>query len=222
VNVGVGGLSFWEYVKAFRTQLLFDTQQHLILSLYVIAAAAVLGLLIAILSYRSAVASNVAISLSSVTFTLPSIALFGLMVPITGLGLTTVFPVLVLYALLPIIRNAVIGLQGVDAGMVDAARGLGMSRARILLQVELPTAWPVILTGVRVAAQLTVGLVVIAAYVRGPGLGAPILHALAALGSVNTLNQAIAGTALVLMLALLLDLAFVLIRRLTTPRGLRV
>jgi osmoprotectant transport system permease protein len=218
----VGGLSFWEYVKTFRSTLLFDTQQHLILSLYVIVVAAVLGVLIAIITYRSTLAANAAISMSAAAFTLPSIALLGLMVPITGLGLATAFPVLVLYALLPVIRNCVIGLQGVDADMVDAARGLGMSRLGILLRVELPTAWPVIITGIRVTAQLTVGLVVIAAYVGGPGLGREIIHALAALGSVNTLNQAVAATALVLILALLIDLVFVVIRRLTTPRGFRV
>lgn len=217
----MGGLPFWDYVTKFRSSLIFDTEQHLILSLYVIAVAAALGLLIAILTYRSSFAGAAAIGVSSVAFTLPSIALFGLMVPITGLGVATAFPVLVLYALLPIIRNAIVGLQGVDADMVDAARGLGMSRLRILWQVELPTAWPVILTGMRVAAQLTVGLVVIAAYVRGPGLGNPIFHALNALGSVNTRNEAVSGTILVLLLALVIDLAFVFILRFTTPRGLR-
>lgn len=217
----MGGLPFLEYLKTFRSELIFDTEQHLLLSCYVIACAAILGLGIAILVYRSAPASTAAVNISSVMFTLPSIALFGLMIPITGLGLQTAFPILVLYALLPIIRNAVVGLQGVDADMIDAARGLGMARSRILLQIELPIAWPVILTGVRVAAQLTVGLVVIAAYVRGPGLGEGILHALSALGSVNTFNEALAGTILVVLLALLLDLAFVLIRKFTIPRGLR-
>lgn len=217
----MGGLSFFEYLKTFRSQLIFDTEQHLLLSVYVIACAAALGLVIAILVYRSDFASTAAVSTSSVMFTLPSIALFGLMIPITGLGLQTAFPILVLYALLPIIRNAVVGLQSVDADMIDAARGLGMARSRILLQIELPIAWPVILTGIRVAAQLTVGIVVIAAYVRGPGLGEGILHALSALGSVNTFNEAVAGTILVILLALVLDLAFVLIRKFTTPRGLR-
>lgn len=218
----MGGLAFFEYLKAFRSELIFDTQQHLLLSFYVIVCASVLGLGIAILVYRSGSASTAAVSISSVMFTLPSIALFGLMIPITGLGLQTAFPVLVLYALLPIIRNAVVGLQSVDADMIDAARGLGMARSRILLQIELPIAWPVILTGIRVAAQLTVGLVVIAAYVRGPGLGEGILHSLSALGSVNTFNEALAGTILVVLLALVLDLAFVLIRKFTTPKGLRV
>lgn len=218
----MGGLPFWDYVSQFRSTLITDTEQHLLLSIYVIVVSAVIGLLVATLSYRNNIGSTLVIGLSSVAFTLPSIALFGLMIPITGLGLATAFPVLVMYALLPIIRNAIVGLQSVDADMVDAARGQGMSRFRILIQVEVPIAWPIILTGMRVAAQLTVGLVAIAAYVRGPGLGRPIIHALSALGSVNTRNEAVSATILVLLLALVIDLAFVLIRRLTTPRGLRV
>lgn len=218
----MGGLPFFEYLKAYQSKLIFLTQQHLLFSILVIVCAAILGVGIAILTYRSATLSAGAVSVSSVLFTLPSIALFGLMIPITGLGIVTAFPILVLYALLPIIRNAVIGLQSVDVDMVDAARGLGMSRLGILLRVELPIAWPVILTGLRIATQLTVGLVVIAAYVRGPGLGEIIIHSLSALGSVNTFNEALAGTILVVALALLLDFAFLLIRRFTTPRGLRV
>ncbi|MGH3425686.1 MAG: ABC transporter permease subunit, partial [Nocardioidaceae bacterium] len=122
----------------------------------------------------------------------------------------------------PILRNAVVGLQSVDVNMLDAARGMGMGRTRILLLIELPLAWPVILTGIRVAGQLTVGLVAISAYVLGPGLGKYLLGALANLGSANTFNEAVAGTVLIVILALLLDLVFVLIRRFTTPRGLRV
>lgn len=218
----MGGLPFWDYVNQFRSELIFNTEQHLLISIYVIIVSSLLGLLIGVLSYRSSFVATAVISVSSIAFTLPSIALFGLMVPITGLGLRTAFPVLVLYALLPIIRNAIVGLQSVDADMVDAARGQGMSRFRILWQVEVPIAWPIILTGMRVAAQLTVGLVAIAAYVRGPGLGVSIIHALSALGSVNTRNEAVSATALVLILALLIDLVFVFIRRFTTPRGLRV
>lgn len=218
----MGGLPFWEYVSQFRSQLIADTQAHFLISIYVILTAAALGLLIAILSYRSSIASSTVIGASSVFFTLPSIALFGLMVPILGLGLATAFPVLVLYALLPIIRNAIVGLQSVDADMVDAAKGIGMSRFRILWQIEIPIAWPIIMTGVRVAAQLTVGLVAIGAFVLAPGLGKPIINSLSSLGSVNIQNQAVSATILVLILALVIDLIFVVIRRVTTPRGLRV
>lgn len=218
----MGGLPFLEYLRTYQSDLLFDTQQHALLSLYVVVLATAVGLIIAILTYRSNAVASIAIGFSSVAFTLPSIALFGLLVPIFGLGLATVFPVLVLYAVLPVLRNSVVGLQSVDRSTLDAARGMGMGHTRVLLLVELPLAWPVILTGIRVAAQLTIGLVAIAAYVTGPGLGGYLLSALANLGSANTLNKAVAGTLLIVILALVIDLIFVLVKRVTTPRGLRV
>lgn len=218
----MGGLPFLDYLRTFSSDLIFDTQQHAVLSLYVVAIAATIGLLLAMATYRNRAAASIVIGFSSVAFTLPSIALFGLLVPVFGLGLATVFPVLVLYAILPVLRNSVVGLQSVDVSTLDAARGMGMGRMRVLLLVELPLAWPVILTGIRVAAQLTIGLVAIAAYVTGPGLGHYLISALANLGSANTFNQALAGTILIAILALVIDLIFVLIKRITTPRGLRV
>ena len=106
--------------------------------------------------------------------------------------------------------------------MLDAARGMGMGRWRILWQVELPLAWPVILAGIRVSAQLTVGVVTIAAFVYPTGLGVLAFDALNNLGAVNKFNQAMASVIFVVAIALLFDAAFVLVRRFTTPRGLRV
>jgi osmoprotectant transport system permease protein len=158
---------------------------------------------------------------ASVLFTIPSFALFGLLIPVFGLGVTPSVIALVLYALLPVIRNAVVGLSNVDPALVDAARGMGMSRLRVLVTVELPLAWPVILTGVRVSAQLIMGVAAIAAYVSGPGLGDQIFSGLARLGGANAVNSALAGTIGIIVLALLFDAAFVLIGRLTTSRGIR-
>jgi osmoprotectant transport system permease protein len=97
-----------------------------------------------------------------------------------------------------------------------------MGRFRILWQIELPLAWPVILAGIRVSGQLIVGLVAIGAYVGVTGLGEMLFNALQNLGSVNTFNAAVAGTLLIAIIALLLDAAFVLIRRFSTPKGIRV
>lgn len=217
----MGGLPFLEYLREYQSDLAFETYRHAALSLQVVLVAALIGVAISLLTYRSAWASSTAISVTVIAFTIPSLALFGLMQPITGLGLATVFPVLVLYALLPVIRNTIVGLREVDPTLVDAATGLGMSRRSILLRVELPLAWPVILTGLRVATQLTVGIVAIGAFVGGMGLGGFIFHALSALGSVNTFNEALSATLLIAALGLAFDLAFVLVRRLTTPRGIR-
>ncbi|MNI52302.1 putative osmoprotectant uptake system permease protein YehY [compost metagenome] len=99
---------------------------------------------------------------------------------------------------------------------------MGMGAVKPLFRVQLPMAWPVVLTGVRVSAQLSMGIAAIAAYVGGPGLGEMIFKGLSSLGSKNALNFAVVGTVGVIVLALLLDGAFVLIRRVTTSRGLRV
>ncbi|MFC6930475.1 ABC transporter permease [Actinomadura yumaensis] len=156
-----------------------------------------------------------------VVFTVPSLALLGLLITPLGLGVAPSVVALTLYSLLPIVRNTIVGLAGVDRTLVDAARGIGMNRGRILLRVELPLAWPVILTGVRVATQLAMGIGAIAAYVSGPGLGEQIFSGLARLGGANSINMTLAGTLGIVILALIFDGCLMLIGRLTTPRGIR-
>jgi osmoprotectant transport system permease protein len=126
-----------------------------------------------------------------------------------------------MYSLLPIVRNTIVGLQGVDPAVVEAGRGIGMSSPRVMLRVQLPLAWPVILAGIRVSTQMIIGIAAIAAYVAGPGLGNQIFDGLSRLGSVNSLNSTLAGTLGVVVLALAFDLFYLAIRLLTTPRGLR-
>jgi osmoprotectant transport system permease protein len=128
---------------------------------------------------------------------------------------------LTLYGLLPVVRNAVVGLRGVDPALVDAAKGIGMSRLARLLRVELPLAWPAILTGIRVSTQMLMGIAAVAAYASGPGLGNEIFRGIACLGSANALNQVLAGTLGIVVLALLFDAGYVLVGRLTISRGIR-
>jgi osmoprotectant transport system permease protein len=216
------GLSFRDWIDAYSDDLIFYTRQHALLSLYCILVAAIIAIVLAIAVYRSPRLSTLAISSVSVGFTLPSVALFGVLIPVLGRDLASVFPVVVLYSLLPALRNTIVGLQSVDAAMLDAARGMGMSRFRMLWQIELPLAWPVILAGLRVSAQLAVGIVAIGALVYNVGLGQYAFHALANLGSANTANEALACVIFVAAIGIAFDLAFVLVRRFTTPRGLRV
>ena len=167
----MNGLSFSEYLSQNRDEIIFRTQQHALLSFYCVLLAAVLGLLIAVAVYRSPVRTNITISTAAVVFTLPSVALFGFLVSVVGYGLASVFPVVVAYAMLPIVRNAIVGLQSADPAVLDAARGMGVGGFRMLWQIRFPIAWPVILAGLRVAAQLTVGIAAIAAFVTPIGLG---------------------------------------------------
>jgi osmoprotectant transport system permease protein len=183
--------------------------------------AFIIGIGIGLLVWNRPSANSVAISTAAVMLTIPSLALLALLSPILGLGWGPSVVALVFYSLLPIIRNTVVGLREVPTAVLESARGVGMGNLRVLLTMQLPIAWPVILTGIRVAAQLTVGIAAIAAYVAGPGLGQYIFKGLSSLGSKNALNYALTGTVSVVVLALLIDAAFLLVARYTTSRGLK-
>ncbi len=184
--------------------------------------ATVLSVVIAALVYRSGALTSIANSVSAVGLTIPSFALIGLLIAPFGFGVTPAVIVVTFFAALPILRNAIVGLTGIDRGVVESARGIGMSRFRTLLQVELPMAWPVILAGVRVSAQMVMGIAAITAYALGPGLGGFIFSGLSRLGGANSLESVITGVVAVIILALILDLLLVGLGRITTPRGIRV
>ncbi|MEV4801384.1 ABC transporter permease [Nonomuraea sp. NPDC049421] len=210
-------MTLWEYIEDRWDLIVFETLQHASMVAQCVLVAAVLGVLIGVATYRRVRPSAFAIAAAGVLFTVPSLAMLGLLIPPLGLGVAPAVTAIVLYALLPIVRNTVVGLQGVDPLLVDAARGIGMSRRRSLARVELPLAWPVILTGIRVATQLAMGIGAVAAFVSGPGLGEQIFSGLARLGGANAVNATLTGTIGVAILALIFDGVFVLIGRLTTP-----
>ncbi|MFJ6565872.1 ABC transporter permease [Streptomyces sp. NPDC091292] len=215
-------MNFWSYLSSRHEQLLTDAGQHASAVFQCMVVATLIGVFIGVVTYRSQWAGNLATTTTSTLLTIPSLAMIGLLIPIVGLGVAPTVIALTLYGLLPIVRNAIVGLRGVDATLVDAAKGIGMSRAARLLRVELPLAWPPILTGIRVATQMLMGIAAIAAYASGPGLGNEIFRGISSLGSKNALNQVLAGTLGIIVLALLFDAAYVLIGRLTIPRGIRV
>ncbi|WP_330330680.1 ABC transporter permease [Streptomyces sp. NBC_00536] len=215
-------MSFWAYLAHRHQQLLTDAFQHASAVFQCMVIATVLGIAIGVLTYRSGWAGNLAIASTSTVLTVPSLALLGLLIPLVGLGVAPTVIALTLYGLLPIVRNSIVGLRGVDPALTDAATGIGMSRTARLLKVELPLAWPPILTGIRVSTQMLMGIAAIAAYASGPGLGNEIFRGIASLGSANAINQVLAGTLGIVILALLFDAAYVLLGRLTIPRGIRV
>ncbi|MFE9564461.1 ABC transporter permease [Streptomyces sp. NPDC006487] len=215
-------MSFWSYLSSRHQQLLTDAFQHASAVFQCMVIATALGVAIGVLTYRSGWAGNLAVTSTSTVLTIPSLAMIGLLIPIVGLGVAPTVIALTLYGLLPIVRNSIVGLRGVDPALVDAAKGIGMSRSAQLLKVELPLAWPPILTGIRVSTQMLMGIAAIAAYASGPGLGNEIFRGIASLGSANAINQVLAGTLGVVILALLFDAAYVLLGRLTIPRGIRV
>jgi len=203
-------------------QILFSSWQHFSLVVQCLILATVIAVVLASLVYRSSALTGIANSVSAIGLTIPSFAFIGLLIAPLGFGVLPAVVVVAFFATLPILRNAVVGLSGIAPSIVESARGIGMSRFRTLLQVELPIAWPIILTGVRVSAQMVMGVAAIAAYSLGPGLGGFIFSGLSRLGGANSLESVLTGVIGVVVLALILDLLLVGLGRLTTPRGIRV
>ncbi|WP_218180894.1 ABC transporter permease [Actinosynnema pretiosum] len=220
-RTGCVAVNFWDFVADRWSRLLTESLLHLSAVVQCTIIAALIGVGVGIAVYRSPLGSATATALASAVLTIPSFALLGLLIPLLGLGAPPTVAALVLYGLLPVVRNTIVGLSGVDRSVRDAARGIGMSRFSVLTSVELRLAWPAILTGMRVSAQMLMGIAAIAAYARGPGLGVEIFAGLTRAGSANATNQAIAGTLGVIVLALLLDGVFALIGRYTVSRGIR-
>jgi osmoprotectant transport system permease protein len=212
----------WEYVVERRELIAFQAFQHVSLVLQCVVLGTLIALVLAVLVYRSPAATSLANGVSAVGLTIPAFALLGILLAPFGFGITPAVIAVTFYAALPVLRNAVVGLAGVDRSLVESARGIGMSRLAVLLRVELPLAWPVVLAGIRISTQMVMGIAAIAAYVLGPGLGGLIFSGLSRLGGANALNSTLVGTIAIVLLALVLDLLLVLAGRLTTSRGIRV
>lgn len=215
-------MSFVEFVQDRWAVLSFLAYQHMSLVVQTLLIATAAALLVGVLIYRSPWGSALGNTLTSVGLTIPSYALLGVLVAFIGIGVLPSVLMLVFFGFLPILRNVLVGLGGVDRALVESARGMGMSRFSTLLRLEIPLAWPVIMTGVRVSAQMLMGVAAIAAYALGPGLGGYIFSGISRTGGANATNSIVAGTVGILILAIVLDTVLNVITRLTTPRGIRV
>ncbi|WP_370544314.1 ABC transporter permease [Frondihabitans sp. VKM Ac-2883] len=212
----------WNFVVERWDQIWFASWQHLSLVIQCLVLAVILALVIAALVYRSRTWSAVANGVSAVGLTIPSFALIGLLIAPLGFGVVPSVVVVTFFAALPVLRNAVVGLNEVDPSIVESARGIGMSKFRTFLTVELPLAWPIILTGVRISAQMVMGVAAVTAYALGPGLGGFVFSGLSRLGGANSLQSVVVGVVGVVVLALVLDLLLLGLGRLTISRGIRV
>jgi osmoprotectant transport system permease protein len=214
-------MSFFEYLSYSWDHVLELAIGHAVVVAISLAIAVLIGVSLGVLVYRREQAANVALAITGIFLTIPSLALFGIFIPIFGLGYKPAVVALVMYALLPILRNTIAGLRSVDPAVAESAQGMGMNARERLFRIELPLAWPVIIAGVRVSTMLLVGIAAIAAIVNGPGLGDDIFAGLARIGGANALNQVLGGTLGIIVLALLFDTFFNLLGRLTTSRGIR-
>jgi ABC-type proline/glycine betaine transport systems, permease component len=214
-------MNFFEYLANRWDRLLELTIEHVVLVAISVAIATVIGVALGVLTYRTERPRELALAVTGTFLTIPSLALFGLFLVWFGLGVVPVVVALVMYGLLPIVRNTIVGLREVDPAVVESAQGMGMGRTQRLLRIELPLAWPVILTGMRVSTLLVLGIAAIGAYINGPGLGNDIFSGIARVGTPIGVNLVLGGMLGVLVLAILFDLLYVLIARLTMSRGLR-
>jgi osmoprotectant transport system permease protein len=205
-------MSFFEFIQQNWSELLALTQEHVVIVLLATGLAVAVGLPLGILLTRIKSLQTPILGFANVMQTVPSLALFGLLIPIPfigGIGARTAVIALALYALLPVIRNTVTGILGIDPKVREAATAMGMTGWQILRMVELPLAAPVILTGIRVAVVISVGVATVAAAVGAGGLGTYIFRGLRQ----NDNNLLIAGAIASALLALLCDFALGQIER---------
>jgi len=196
-------MSMFDYMIDNRADVLARTLQHMGLVAVSVSIAIAIGVPLGVLIARRSVLRGPILGLANVMQTIPSLALFGflLAVPLIGLGAKNAIVALVVYSLLPIIRNTLTGIDGIDPAITEAARGMGMTDWQLLRIVELPLAAPVMLAGIRVAAVIAVGIATIAAAIGAGGLGVFIFRGLAMVDNAVIMAGAIPAA----MLALVVD-----------------
>lgn len=205
-------MSFWQFLQTNWLELVTLIKEHLVLVFISIVTAVLIGVPTGILLTRYRALRGPVLGVANVMQTVPSLALFGFLIPlpfIGGIGTRTALVALVLYSLLPIIRNTVTGILGVEPSVREAAVAMGMTDGQVLRQVELPLAAGVIVTGIRVATVIAVGVTTIAAAVGAGGLGVYIFRGLRQYDN----NLLIAGAASAALLALGADFLLGLVER---------
>lgn len=203
----------WRYVSHNWDELREQLSIHASLTLQAVAIAAAIAVPLALLTHRLPRLSSALVSTAAVLYTVPSLALFALLAPFTGIGRTTVVIGLVTYALLVLLRTILAGLDAVDKDVIDAAKGLGFGPVRLALTVQLPQALPAIVTALRLATVTTVALVTVGVVVGYGGLGQLMFRGFQS----GYKAQIATSVILTVALALVLDLVIMLAGRLATP-----
>jgi len=209
-------MSLWQFFSQNRAEVWQLTLEHLWMVGIAMAIAVIIGVPVGIWLTRRQVMEKPVLGIANVIQTIPSLALFGFLLPAPWIGARAeriAVLALVLYALLPVIRNTYVGIMGVDRAVVEAGRGMGMTGRQLLFQVELPLALSVIIAGVRVATVISVGLATIAAAIGAGGLGEFIFRGLAMVNNVVILAGAVPAA----VLALLADFGLGLLEKRLRP-----
>jgi osmoprotectant transport system permease protein len=195
-------MSPWTFFLEHQSEILDAMLSHLLLVITAMAFAIAIGVPLGLLAVHRPTLRNISLGVASVFQTIPSLALFGFLIPIPfigGIGRRTAIVALVLYALLPILRNTYVGLTGIDAAVLEAAEAMGMTNAQVVWRVRFPLALPVILAGIRTATILTIGIATIAAAIGAGGLGTFIFRGVAMVNDAVILAGAIPAALLAIL-----------------------
>lgn len=206
--------SLWAFMQQQSGKLISQTLTHLSLTLLSMFMAIILAVPLGIWITRKKKFSGTVLGFAGILQTIPSIALLGVMIPFLGIGPRPAILALFLYALLPVIRNTYTGINGVEPSIIDAARGIGMSKWQILTKIELPLAFPVLMAGIRTATVINVGVATLAAYIAAGGLGEFIFGGIA----LNNSNMILAGAIPAALLAVVLDFLLSLVQKMSLKR----
>ena len=201
-------MSAWRFFLEHRAEILGATANHLTLVLIAMAFAIAIAVPLGMFIVHRPTLRHVALVLASIFQTIPSLALFGFLIPIPfigGIGRRTAIVALVLYALLPILRNTYVGLTGIDPAVLEAAEAMGMTESQILWRVRLPLARAVILAGIRTATIITIGVATIAAAIGAGGLGTFIFRGVAMVSDAVILAGAIPAALLAIVADIVLS-----------------
>ena len=202
-----------DYFVDRQDELVTATREHLVITVFAVLLGLALAIPLALLARRSARVESVVLGFCTGVYTIPSLALFPLIVPFTGLSRTTVIIGLALYSLTILVRNTTEGLRGVPDDVIESATGLGYSRTKLLLRIELPLALPVIMAGLRIATVSTVALTTVGALVAYGGLGNLLYN-----GVTNDFRaQVLAASLICVVIAVVLDALLLVVQRTLTP-----
>jgi len=202
-------MTTWTFFVTHRVEIFATTLEHLTLVVVAMAFAILIGVPLGMVVVQRPALRRIALGVASILQTIPSLALFGFLIPIPfigGIGRRTAIVALVLYALLPILRNTYVGLTGIDPAVLEAAEAMGMTNLQILWRVRLPLALAVILAGIRTATVITIGVATIAAAIGAGGLGTFIFRGVAMVSDAVILAGAIPAALLAILADLLLGL----------------
>jgi osmoprotectant transport system permease protein len=202
-----------DYFVDRHDELITATKEHLVITVAAVLLGLVLAIPLALLARRFARLESGVLGVATGLYTIPSLALFPLLVPFTGITRTTVVIGLALYSLTILVRNTLEGLRGVPADVIEAATGLGYSRTKLFLRIELPLALPVIMAGLRIATVSTVALTTVGTVVAYGGLGNLLANGV----QEDFRAQVLAASVICVLMAMVLDLLLLGVQRLMTP-----